>query len=99
MRPEVGIMTPQLKTALVRALIGGTICMGVTFFSAVAADGAGPAAIAAGGAFFAYLSARGAAEGFYDQGRDQKGDVRASDVGACAQPAELLASEHRASTP
>jgi hypothetical protein len=99
MRPEVGIMTPQLKTALVRALIGGIICMGVTFFSAVAADGAGPAAIAAGSAFFAYLSARGAAEGFYDQGRDKKGDVRASDVGASAPPAGLLASEHRASTP
>ena len=92
-------MTPQLKTALVRALIGGIICMGVTFFSAVAADGAGPAAIAAGSAFFAYLSARGAAEGFYDQGRDKKGDVRASDVGASAPLAGLLASEHRASTP
>jgi hypothetical protein len=92
-------MTPQLRTALVRGLIGGIICMGVTFFSAVAADGAGPAAIAAGGAFFAYLSARGAAEGFYDQSRDQKGDVRASDVGARPQPAGTRSSRHRASTP
>jgi hypothetical protein len=92
-------MTPQLRTALVRALIGGIICMGVTFFSAVAADGAGPAAIAAGGAFFAYLSARGAAEGFYDQSRDQKGDVRASDVGARPQPAGAGPSRHRARTP
>ena len=89
-------MTPQLKTALVRALIGGIICMGVTFFSALAADGAGPAAISAGGAFFAYLSARGAAEGFYDQSRDQKGDVRASDVGAGAQPNKPRASRQRA---
>jgi hypothetical protein len=92
-------MTPQLRTALVRALIGGIICMGVTFFSAVAADGAGPAAIAAGSAFFAYLSARGAAEGFYDQSRDQKGDVRASDVGAHPQPAGAVPSRHRARTP
>lgn len=91
-------MTPQLKTALVRALIGGIICMGVTFFSAVAADGAGPAAISAGSAFFAYLSARGAAEGFYDQSRDQKGDVRASDVGAGAGPAQPLAIGRRAGT-
>jgi hypothetical protein len=75
--------------------------MGVTFFSAVAADGPGPAAMAAGGAFFAYLSARGAAEGFYDQSRDQKGDVRASDVGARAQPAEATAGRRQAqaSTP
>jgi hypothetical protein len=92
-------MTPQLRTALVRALIGGIICMGVTFFSAVAADGAGPAAIAAGGAFFAYLSARGAAEGFYDQSRDQKGNVRASDVGARPQPVGAGPSRHQARTP
>jgi hypothetical protein len=92
-------MTPQLKTALVRALIGGIICMGVTFFSALAANGAGPAAIAAGSAFFAYLSARGAAEGFYDQGREQKGDVRAGDVGARSQPAEARVSRQRARTP
>jgi hypothetical protein len=58
-----------------------------------------PVGLSCGIAFFAYLSARGAAEGFYDQGRDQKGDVRASDVGARPEPAEPLASGHRARTP
>lgn len=75
-------MSPQLKAALVRALIGATISFGLTFFTALqGADASvGKSAITAAVSAFTYLAARGAAEGFYDTGRQANGNVKAGDV-------------------
>lgn len=64
-------MNPEYKTALIRASIGGLITAGTVFFAAVMVDPL--AALAgAGGAFFAYLGARGFVEGQLDAARSKQ---------------------------
>ena len=60
-------MSEQLKTALIRAGIGGVVLAGSAFFSTLSLSGSFKASeIAAGTAFFAYLILRGGIEGFID---------------------------------
>lgn len=74
-------MTPQISEALKRAVIGGIVTAGATFFTTMqTGKGWEEAAIAAGAAFFAYVVVRGGFEGSFDAGRAQRGDVIASDV-------------------
>lgn len=69
-----------MKEALLRALIGGVIACGATFFTTLATSDLRTAAIAGGSALFTYLVARGGVEGFYDARRAANGDTKPSDV-------------------
>lgn len=74
-------MSAQITEALKRAVVGGLVTAGLTFFTTLqTTDNLRDASIAAGAAFFGYIVIRGGFEGGIDSGRADRGDVIASDV-------------------
>lgn len=79
-------MTPQLKAAVARAIVGGVLTGLLSFLTVLQqqagqADRVENAGIVGAIALVSYLVARGAAEGIIDSGRAADGDVQPSDVG------------------
>lgn len=80
-------LTPQLRAALTRAALGGTLTGLLMLVQGLGAGDAPSKALYAGlAALLGYLLTRGLGEGGVDSVRAATGDVRDADVGAYSEP-------------
>jgi hypothetical protein len=81
-------MSPQLKAALIRGLIGAFFIFWLTFFTTLQSAPSvragqtlgGAAAINGAVAALTYIVGRGGIEGLYDHARNQQGNTKPGDV-------------------